>query len=420
MVEGNDTKILMDAGVKLGKEDEYPLIPDRELKDIDAIVLSHAHLDHSGYLAHIYTTGYEGFTYCTKPTFELTNVLISDYIGISNPSNITKEGVERMQRHYKITEFNTDFNIKGLKLRLIPAGHILGSAMIEVSDGKNKLLYTGDVNFRTTKILDAAPMEHLKVDTLITESTYAGEKDEFPSEKATFDKMIAGINDTITRGGKVMVPSFAVGRAQEVLLLLDDYMKSGRLQQVPIYMDGMIGKSMKIHRHNVVYCRDELQKRILMNDDDPFKSVNFLPVKTRQDRAKVMSSTEACIIVSTSGMLSGGPILKYIEHLGKDEKNKLMMVGYQADGTLGRDMLNGNKRPRIGHKEVSIMMDVEMYHLSAHADRRQLLQFISKLKDLKNIFVVHGEEAKGAEFTATLKKDGYNAIQPELKQEITI
>ncbi|MDE1851132.1 MAG: MBL fold metallo-hydrolase [Candidatus Micrarchaeota archaeon] len=419
MLESDDTRILLDAGVKLGAHDEYPLIEDSELQKVDGIVLSHAHLDHSGYLPHVYSAGYMGHVYATKPTFELCTVLISDYMRISNPSNVTKEGLTKMSRHFKQIEYYEDIKIKNLNIRLIPAGHILGSAMVEVWDSKNRLLYTGDVNFRTTKLLDGAPSGHIKVDTLITESTYAGDKEEFQSEKKIMDDMVKSINETITRGGKTVVPSFAVGRAQEVLLMLDDYMKSGRLQKVTIYMDGMISKAMRIHRHNVIFCRDELQKRILLNEDDPFKSVNFEDVKTKQQRAKIMSSDESSIIVTTSGMLTGGPILRYLERLANDSKNRMVMVGYQAEGTLGRAMFEGAKEIQLKDKKIQVQMDVSMYHLSAHADRVQLTHFIGSMKDLKNIFIVHGEKEKAVQFHAALK-DKYNAHLPELKQSFEI
>ncbi|MDE1823777.1 MAG: MBL fold metallo-hydrolase [Candidatus Micrarchaeota archaeon] len=414
MIESDDTRILLDSGVKLGEHDEYPLIDDKELQGIDGVILSHAHLDHSGYLPHIYSAGYMGHVYATKPTFELSTVLISDYMRISNPSNVTKDGLAKLQRHFKQVEYYEDFKIKNLNIRLIPAGHILGSAMIEVWDSRNRLLYTGDVNFRTTKLLDAAPSGHIKVDTLITESTYAGDKEEFQSEKKILDDMVKSINETITRGGKTVVPSFAVGRAQEVLLMLDDYMKSGRLQKVTIYMDGMINKAMRIHRHNVVFCRDELQKRILLNEDDPFKSVNFKDVRTKQERSRIMSSDESSIIVTTSGMLTGGPILRYLERMAADSKNRMVMVGYQAEGTTGRAIFDGAKEIMIKDKKVQIRMDVSMYHLSAHADRVQLMHFIGSMKDLKNIFIVHGEKEKAAQFHAALKGK-YNAHLPSLK-----
>ena len=308
MVESNDTRILLDAGIKLGEHTEYPLLPDSELATVDGIVISHAHLDHSGYLPHIYTAGYKGYTYTIKPTFELTNVLISDYVRISNPENIKREGILKMMKMHKLVEYHEEFRIKNLSIKLVPAGHILGSAMIEVNDGKHRLLYTGDVNFRTTRLLDPAYTEHLRADTLITESTYAGESDVFEGEKKTADMMVASINDTIKQGGKAIIPAFAVGRAQETLLLLDDYMRSGILQKVPIYMDGMIGKAMRIHRHNVIYCRDELQKRILLNDDDPFKSKNFNNVTTRQQRSRIMEGKD-----------NGGEGEQYNSHHQRDD-----------------------------------------------------------------------------------------------------
>ncbi len=413
MVESGDAKIILDAGVKLGNEIEYPLITDDELRDIDAIVTSHAHLDHSGYLPHLYSAGYKGTTYTTKPTFELTSVLVSDYMRISNPDNVTKSGLELMARQHRLVEYHKDIKVKGLTVRLFPAGHILGSAMIHVSDSKNSLLYTGDMNMRTTKLLDPAYTESLHADTLITESTYAGDNDVFQSEKKVIDSMIASINDTIKQGGKVIIPSFGVGRAQEVLLVLDDYMKSGLIPRVKIYMDGMIGKAMRIHRHNVIYCRDELQKRILMNDDDPFKSENFFNVTTRQARSKIMYGNEPAVVVTTSGMLTGGPVLKYIEAMGKNPENKLIMVGYQAEGTLGRQILEGAKSVTIDGRKAIINMKVERYHLSAHADRQQLMSFIGKIQGLERAFIVHGEPIKSEAFQKALKEK-LEAYCPEL------
>ena len=413
MLESGDTKIILDAGVKLGKEVEYPLIADDEFRDVDAIITSHAHLDHTGYLPHIYSAGYRGFTYTTKPTFELTSVLLSDYMRISSPENVTKAGLELMSRQHKLIEYHKDFQVKGLTVRLFPAGHILGSAMIHVSDSKNSLLYTGDMNMRATKLLDPAYTEHLHADTLITESTYAGNNDVFQPEKKVIEAMIASINETIKSGGKVIIPSFGVGRAQEILLVLDDYMKSGLIPRVKIYMDGMIGKAMRIHRHNVIYCRDELQKRILMNDDDPFKSENFFNVTTRQTRSKIMHGNESAVVVTTSGMLTGGPVLRYIEAMGKNPENKMLFVGYQAEGTLGRQILEGARNVSIDGRKASINLTVEKYHLSAHADRQQLMSFIGKINGLERAFIVHGEPSKSREFQEALKEK-VEAHHPQL------
>jgi len=419
MIESNDTRIILDCGVKLGKREEYPIIDDSRFSNVDAIVVSHAHLDHCGYLPHVFSTGWRGFVYTTKPTFELTNVLISDYLKISNPANVTKEGINAMGRHFKIQEYHKEFKIKGLTVKLLPAGHILGSAMIEVSDGTHKLIYTGDLNLRTTRLLDGAYTEYLNADTLITESTYGGDDDVHQAERVTAEQILNSIKDTIKQGGKVIIPSFAVGRAQEVLFILDDYMKSGLLQNVHLYIDGMIGKAMRIHRHNVMDCRDELQKRILMSEDDPFKSKNFIFIKTKQDRAKAMSTEEASVIVTTSGMLTGGPVVRYLKKLGKDPKNKLILVGYQAEGTNGRALLEGEKELTFDGSKVQINMTVENYSLSAHADRQQLMKFVSKINGLKNVFVMHGDPRKSEQLASALKKK-YKVYLPKLGEAFEI
>ncbi|MEM3252897.1 MAG: MBL fold metallo-hydrolase [Candidatus Micrarchaeaceae archaeon] len=419
MLESKGTKILLDAGVKLGSTEEYPLIEDDELNDVDAIVVTHAHLDHSGYLGHIFSSGWNGQVYSTKPTYELINVLINDYIKISKPKNLTAEGIKRMQKHFSLVEYHKNFTIKSLKLRLVPAGHILGSAAVHIDDGFEKLLYTGDINFRKTRLLDAANMEHIEANTLITESTYGGNSDIFPTERSISGMMLKSISETIKQGGKIVIPSFAVGRAQEVLFMLDDYMRSGLLEKVPIYMDGMINKAMRIHRHNVIYCREELQNRILMNEDDPFKSPNFQEVKSKQQRYRIAKDSGAAIIVTTSGMLTGGPVVRYLELLGKDPANKIILVGYQAEGTAGRDLIENKRTITIANKKLSIEMGVEYYHLSAHADRQQLMKFISQLKDLRNVLIVHGERRKSEELKEALRQK-FNATVPMLKSEFTV
>ncbi len=416
LVEGRQAKILLDAGVKLGEVEEHPLIPDSMLKDIDAVIISHAHLDHCGYLPHLFSNGYEGPVYSLKPTLELVNVIVNDYLKISKPRDVSKEGIGRMAKHYCFVEYHEEFRVKDLAVKLVPAGHILGSAMIEVRQGDERLLYTGDINLKGTKLLDPAYTEYLKADTLITESTYGGDKDEFPSEKAVLTSVVASLKETISTGGKVIIPSFAVGRAQEVLFLLDDYMRSGVLPSVPIYIDGMINKAMRIYRHNVIFCKDELQKRILMSEDDPFKSKNFNMVEGKEERSKVMTGEGAAIIVTTSGMLKGGPVMRYLEKLGGDPNNKMLLVSYQAPGTPGREIQDGSREieTRPGFR-MKLALKVERYHLSAHADRPQLLKLISRIDGLKRIFIIHGEEEKAKEFMEDLKRRNYDVQLPTLE-----
>ncbi len=420
MLESKGTRIIMDCGVKLGEKTEYPLIEDDELRGVDAMVLSHAHLDHCGYIPHLFSKGWNGNIYSLKPTNELANVLVSDYLRLSAPKEITKDGLAKMPKHMKSVEYFKEFKVKNLTIRMYPAGHILGSAMIHVSDGTSeKVLYTGDINTRPTKLFDGAYAQALSATTMITESTYGGDMDIFKSEKIVASDMAKSIKDTVNQGGKIIVPSFGVGRAQEILLLLDDYMHSGALPKVPIYVDGMINKAMRIHRHNVIYCRDELQKRILMSEDDPFKSANFFPVSTKQMRSKVITDDESSIIVTTSGMLTGGPVLQYISKLAKYNANKMVLVGYQAEGTLGRRMEEGVRQIELNGKKIDINMKVEKYHLSAHADRSQLVGLIGKVGGLRNLFIVHGEESKSKQLNEAMKHK-YNSNVPKLKQEFTL
>jgi predicted metal-dependent RNase len=259
---------------------------------------------------------------------------------------------------------------------------------------------------RKTKILEGCE-KNLKAETLIMETTYGGKDDVIPGYKESAGKLITSINETLNQGGHVIIPSFAVGRAQEILLILDDYMRSGALPKTKIYVEGMIGKVLRIYRHNAIYASEELQRRILMNEDDPFKASSFHYSKSKT-KSDVLE--EPCIIVSTSGMLSGGPVLFYLQKLGNDPKNKMIFVGYQAPGTLGRKILDGQKKIVLRDKEIELGMKVESIRMSGHADYNELLQFVKGVKGLKKIFLIHGEKTD----LKDALEDKYEVILPRL------
>jgi len=415
LLEDGNRNSMFDCGIKLGETTEYPLLHDDELRRLQNITISHAHLDHSGYLPHVYSKGARPNIFLTKPTRDLMGVLLADYLRIHTGKRgqrrlFSLKDVEGVMKDARMVEYNEQFN-SGFKMMFHPGGHIMGSALTRVDEGGG-VIFTGDICMRKTRILD--PCErNLSAQTLIMESTYGGKEDLLPSYKESYQKMIAIINETLNKGGHVIIPSFAVGRAQEVLLALDDYMRSGALAPTKIFIDGMIGSAMKIYRHNAIYANDDIKRRILMSEDDPFKSPNFHHPrsKTREDVLK-----EPSIIVTTSGMLSGGPVLFYLERLGHDPRNSMIFVGYQAEGTTGSKVLSGQRTIRTRDKEINLNLRVEQVRLSGHADFNELVQFARSIKGLKKVFLMHGEKT---DLQETLSKD-YEVTVPRMLDTYSI
>jgi predicted metal-dependent RNase len=416
LLEDEKKNLLLDCGIKLGETTEYPLLHDDELLRIRNVAISHAHLDHSGYLPHVYSKKARPKIFMTKPTRDLTGVLLSDYQRIQAAKHegrriFSSKDVEGVMKDANIMEyleaFQADFTV-----HFHPAGHIMGSAMTMIENNGKKLLFSGDICMRKTRVLD--PCERgLSIGTLIVENTYGSRDDIIPSHKESYQKMATIIKETLNHGGHVIIPSFAVGRAQEVLLALDDYMRSGAIPEAKIFIDGMIGKAMKIYRHNAIYANDDIKRRILMSEDDPFKSPNFHHPrsKTREDVLK-----EPCIIVTTSGMLSGGPVLFYLEKLGSDPKNALIFVGYQADGTTGSKVLQNDRKITIYGNEIELKLRVENIRLSGHADFNELIQYIKSMKGLKKVFLMHGDKT---ELRDAIEKD-YETIVPRQLETYSI
>lgn len=394
LLEEGGKNLMLDCGIKLGEKTEYPHLDDSELHRVRNITVSHAHLDHSGYLPHVYAKKARPKVFVTKPTRDLMGVLLSDYFRIHKGEGVqrklfSQKDVDDVLKDCRIMEYREPFQA-GFRVCFHNAGHIMGSAMTRVSEGKSRILFTGDICMRKGRILDACE-KGLRAETLIMENTYGAKEDILPSYKESYSKLVRLVNSTLNKGGHVIIPSFAVGRAQEVLLALDDYMRSGAIPPTKIYLEGMITKAMKIYRHNAFYANDDIKRRILMSEDDPFKSPNFHTSKLKSKKDVLQ---EPSIIVTTSGMLTGGPVQFYLDKLGHDPKNTLIFVGYQAEGTPGSKVLKGQKRIRIRDKEIELKLNVERVRLSGHADFNELLQFIKSVKDLKRIFLMHGEKGE--------------------------
>jgi predicted metal-dependent RNase len=416
LLEEGEHNLMLDCGIKLGEKTEFPLLHDDELRRVQNVTVSHAHLDHSGYLPHVYSKKARPRIFLTKPTRDLIGVLLADYYRIHSGEReqrllFSSKDVEDVMRDSRITEYDEQFDC-GFKVTFHSAGHIMGSAMTMVEKRGRKLLFSGDICMRKTRVLDPC-VRGLHAETLIMENTYGGKGDIIPSYKESYTKMIKIIKQTLDKGGHVIIPSFAVGRAQEVLLALDDYMRSGAIPPTKIYIDGMIGKAMKIYRHNAIYANDDIKRRILMSEDDPFNSPNFHHPrsKTKDDVLK-----EPCIIITTSGMLSGGPVLYYLERLGNNPRNTMIFCGYQADGTRGSHIMAGERKLQLRDKEIDISLRVESVKLSGHADFNELIQFAKSVKGLKKIFLMHGEKS---ELKEVFERD-YEVTVPRLLDTYSI
>ncbi|MEM0438316.1 MAG: MBL fold metallo-hydrolase, partial [Candidatus Micrarchaeia archaeon] len=364
LVSEGRRELVLDYGVKVGRVEERPLIR----KVPKNIVITHAHLDHAAYLAHLFRQPRDTNVYLTKPTRDLMQLMIADYMRVSRQRKFNKGAVlNNLLSRCRAVEFGQVVDA-GLKFSLHNSGHMLGSAAVLVRGRDGGLLYSSDISTRASRIVNPVEMG-LHAKALIIESTYGAVGDVQEPQKEVMERFRKLVNSTIKRDGKVLIPSFAVGRAQELILALDSYMRNGLIEPAPIYVDGMIKKALRIFRHNVVYARDELQRSILMSGSDPFKS-RYVSIPKQKDRSDAIS--EGSIIITTSGMMKGGPVITYFRELAGDPKNLLLLVGYQAPGTPGRKVLDGEKKVRVRGEEVEVRMRVERLGLSGHADHNGL------------------------------------------------
>jgi len=406
----------MDAGINPGAEpgsqENFPYLnaPELDLRDLDAVVLSHAHMDHCGMIPYLYKMGYDGPLYCTKPTRDMMIMLTLDYIGLAHSENnrapydssAIKKAVKRTitPDYGEVTDITPD-----MRLTLKNSGHIIGSALthIHVGEGLHNILYTGDYNYDTTETLRAADTNFQRVETMITESTYGGRDDEQTKREDANKKFLSKVKQTLSKGGKVIVPVFAVGRSQEVLALLADEMDRGYFDY-NVYIDGMINDANALHTAYPEFLSNKIQDKVYQ-DESPFLKDNIKAIGSHSERKEVYED-DACIILTTSGSITGGPIMSYLEKEASDPKNSLIFVGYQFEGSLGRKIQNGAEEVEINGKTVEVNLDTSSVSgFSAHSDRQQIINFAKNLRSTPNkVLTNHGERSKCFSLASSLHK----------------
>ncbi|QLG26109.1 beta-CASP ribonuclease aCPSF1 [Halorarum halophilum] len=423
-----ETRILVDCGDKPGSDGEVPYLQVPEAlgagaQNIDAVVLTHAHLDHSALLPLIFKYGYDGPIYCTEPTRDLMGLLTLDYLDVANKEGRTppyeSSQVREAIKHTIPLEYGDVTDIApDVKLTFHNAGHILGSAVshFHIGDGLYNVCFSGDIHYDDTRLFNGAVNDFPRVETLVMESTYGGRNDYQTDQEDSERRLVEVINEAHDRGGKVLIPAFAVGRSQEMMLVIEEAMRSGKIPEMPVHLDGMIWEATAIHTTYPEYLRDELRDRIFHEDENPFLADQFNHIDGGEEERQDVADGGPCIILSTSGMVTGGPIMSWLRHLGGEEESILTFVGYQAQGTLGRRIQNGWEEIPVQNRNgsgrtdtLTLKMDVETVDgFSGHADRQGLENFVKTMNPRpEKVLCVHGDERSVQDLSSALYHD-YN------------
>ena len=434
----NGKLVLLDCGLYQGKDEKdygnetFSFNP----KDVDYILISHAHIDHIGRIPLLYKQGFKGKIYCTEATRDLARVMLIDSGHIQEQEvewknrKRQRQGLDPIEPLYtaKIAELSSylisgypyDSIIEifdGLKIRFRDAGHLLGSAIIELfinENGNNiKLVYSGDLgNINIPLLKDPALIED--TDYLLMETTY-GNRDHEKIQSQVFG-LVDIIKSTMKKGGNVIIPSFAVGRTQEVLYELNNYIEDRVLKDIKVYVDSPLAdEATKIFEDYRKYY-DEDALKILQRGDDPLKFEGLKFTKSAEDSMKLNKITTGAVIISASGMCDAGRIRHHLKHNLWRRECSIVFVGYQAEGTLGRALIDGARKVKLFGEEIAVNAKIiNLPGLSGHADRSGLLRWLHGFKEKpKKVILIHGDNEERESFKDLIMSEGYNVFCPKL------
>jgi metallo-beta-lactamase family protein len=412
-LESNGKQFLFDCGMFQGRRKEserrnrdFPFVGS----SIDGVILSHAHIDHSGRLPLLYKNGFRGPIYATSATVDLCNAMLRDtahilesdaaFVNRKHPDDppveplFTIEDAAAAVELFRPVKYRSPTSVDGnLVMESYDAGHILGSSSIVLSDGKVKLAYSGDVGRPGLPIIrDPEPLP--ACDYLIMESTYGGRK--HPPTGDAIKTLEDVVHRTIARGGRVIVPAFAVGRTQQLVVLLHQLMNENRLPPVPIFVDSPLAVDVTAVFREHPECFDEAVNRYLQNGEDPFGFKRLTYIRDVNESKKLNDRKGPFIVISASGMCEAGRILHHLRNHIDDRRNTILLTGYQAENTLGRKLRDGQKSVRIFGIPERVEAEVTaLEELSAHADSDELLDWMKPIvPGLRKVFLVHGETAE--------------------------
>ncbi len=419
LLQTPNTKILLDCGIDVASQgsEKFPVfnVPEFDISQIDAVVVSHAHLDHVGLLPYLYKMGYKGPVYMTLPTRDIAALLSLDFIGVAYKQAATplfdSRDIKEMVKHSICVNYNEVTDIApDVRLTFYNSGHVLGGSLIHlnIGNGAHNLVYMGDYKYARTRLLDPAVFIFPRAETIVTESTYGAKSDVLPSRKETEEKFIEMVKETVRNGGKVLLPELGLGHAQETLLRMEEAMRTGELPKVPIYIDGMIWDINAIHTAYPDFLSNKIRSQIFA-DKNPFVSDVFSRVGSAQERKQVIEGGP-CIVIATSGMLQGGASVEYFKNFADNPKNLMLLSCYQGPGSLGRQLQEGFTKVVVedenGKREIEVKMKVTLFNgLSPHAGRNEITSYFNNVRPRpKRIVVNHGEVSKSLDLASALYK----------------
>lgn len=433
LVETHDTKILVDCGLFQGT---YKLTKhnwDKFLLDpacINGVILTHAHIDHSGYIPLLIKNGFKGKISCSKATYELCGILLRDNGNIQEESAkrfnehkdpntpaakplYTKADAEHALQFFHVVELEKAFNIGAFTITLIRCSHILGASFVVMSDGKTTLSFSGDLG-SSTQLIMKAPSYLKHTDYLVLESTYGDRLHETGDPVAVLGQII---NKTIAHGGMVLIPAFAVIRTQTILYCLYQLKQKKIIPDIPIYLDSPMAQSV-----NDLFCDFEGDYTVPV---DLCKDILNIATHTNtvEDSKRLDTLKGSAIIVAGSGMMEGGRMVHHLQKYISDPKNAIVLVGYQAVGTMGRDLVDGKKKIRIFGKPYKVQAKIKMINLfSAHADYKEILDWLAHLERApKTVYLTHGELASAQSLKTKIEQCfGWTVVIPKYQESFDL
>lgn len=436
LLEEGNQKIMIDCGLFQGLKElrlrnwnKFPINP----KSINAILLTHAHIDHSGYLPLFVKNGFSGKIYCSEATYDLCKILLPDsaYLQEEDAKRANKYGYTKHKpalplytqqdaiealKHFVCVDFGKGISISdNLNFSLSRAGHILGAASIKIKDGYTSILFSGDVGRLNDPIM-TPPVKIQEADYLVLESTYG---DRLHEDKDILDQLETIIDKTVARGGSVIVPSFAVGRAQSLMYYIHELKEAKRIPNIPVYLDSpmAINASNLLKQHYTDHklspekcadiCSDVIYTQTPEQSKEIYNKNNGMPV----------------IVISASGMATGGRILHHLKHFITDGRNTVLFAGFQAAGTRGARLINGEKEIKIHGELHSVRAEIlNLENISAHADYNEILSWIGNFREApRKTFLTHGEPEASSSLKLKIEEHlGWNVEIPSYLQEVSL